>query len=81
MATKNTRSRMTAQSKANIGAAVSAKIVPMNDGYAVELTGKSGGTAYVENAAGPIAYSSMAAAKSAVKTHNSSLDPSLKPTI
>lgn len=71
---------MTAQSKSNIEAAKSALLVPFGDGYRVELFGTQG-SAFIENADGPIVYSSMATAKSAVKKHNSNLDPSLKPTI
>lgn len=78
---KPVRSRMTAQSKVNIVAATNAKLIPDGSGYKVELTGKNGGSAFVENAEGPIIYSSMATAKSAVKKHNSSLNPTLVPTI
>lgn len=78
--TKVRRSRMTAQSKANIEAAKRALLVPFDDGYRVELFGTQS-SAFIENADGPIVYSSMATAKSAVKKHNSNLDPSLKPTI
>ncbi len=76
-----TRSRMTAQSKVNIEAAVDATLVPAAGGYQVKLKGKSGGEAFVENASGPITYTSMANAKTAVKTHNSNLNPALAPTI
>jgi hypothetical protein len=74
---------MTAQSKANIEACVDAKLVPdkSSAGYQVELVGETGKTAFVENSAGPISYSSMAAAKAAVRKHNSALKPTLKPTI
>lgn len=81
MATQQPKSRMTAQSKANIEAAINAKLIPQPDGYHVELVGKTGTTFTVENASGPIAYSSMANAKAAVKKHNSALNPTLKPTI
>ena len=80
MTTKKTRSRMTAQSKVNIEAATDAKLIPENGGYKVILTGKNG-SALVENAEGPIIYSSMAIAKSAVKKHNSALNATLTPTI
>lgn len=78
-----TKTRMTAQSKANIEACIDAKLVPdpSGTGYQVELVGATGKTAPVENGAGPISYSSMAAAKAAVKKHNSALNPTLKPTI
>lgn len=76
------RSRMTAQSKVNIEAAKDAKLIraDSNDGYQVQLIGEKG-TAYVENAQGPITYPSMATAKAAVKKHNSNLQPALAPTI
>lgn len=79
---KPNRSRMTAQSKVNIEAAIKAQLIPENDGYGytVELIGDQG-SAFVENRQGPIVYSSMATAKAAVKKHNSSLTPALKPTI
>lgn len=76
-----TRSRMTAQSKVNIKAAVDAVLIPVDNGYTVELRGKSGGTYMVSNAEGPIAYGAMATAKTAVKKHNSSLSVELKSTI
>lgn len=72
--------RMTAQSKVNIKAASDAKLIPTGTGYKVELIGKSN-TAFVENAAGAIVYSSMAVAKTAIRTHNSTLNPELKPSI
>jgi hypothetical protein len=73
--------RMTAQSKANIKAALSAHLEPgPNGGYLVFLKGPSG-TGYVENANGSIAYNSMAAAKNAVSAHNTNIKPELKPTI
>jgi hypothetical protein len=73
---------MTAQSKVNIEAATDATLVPATGGgYQVKLKGKSGAEAFVENASGPITYSSMANAKTAVKTHNSNLNPALAPTI
>ena len=75
-----TRLRMTAQSKSNIKAAVRAWLIPMNGGYAVELIGNNG-TSKIENGDGIAIYSSMSAAKTAVKKHNASLDPQLKPTI
>ena len=71
---------MTAQSKVNIEAATDAKLIPASGGYQVQLTGKKG-SEFVTNAAGPITYSSMATAKNAVKKHNSSLNPTLVPTI
>jgi hypothetical protein len=74
------RSRMTAQSKVNIEAAKDALLIPLSDGYKVELIGKDG-SCFVENAQGPIIYSSMATAKNAVKKHNSHLNAKLKPTI
>lgn len=77
---KQTRSRMTAQSKANIVAAKSVFLVPVDGGYTVELTGENG-VAPVENATGAIVYKSMQTAKKAVVTHNSTLRPALKPTI
>ena len=80
MATKP-RSRMTAQSKVNIHAASNATLCPTSGGYQVQLSGQNGGTAFVENAQGPITYTSMANAKIAVKTHNSNLNPALAPTI
>ena len=81
MATKQpVRSRMTAQSKVNIEAATDAKFNPASGGYQVQLTRKNG-TGFVMNAAGPITYSSMSTAKSAVKKHNSALNPALVPTI
>lgn len=79
-ANKAPRSRMTAQSKVNIEVATNATLLPTPNGYQVQLTGKNG-TAFVENAQGPINYSSMATAKIAVKKHNSILNPSLAPTI
>lgn len=72
-----TRSRMTAQSKVNIEAATDATLIPAQGGYQVKLKGKSGAEVFVENATGAITYSSMANAKSAVKTHNSNLNPSI----
>lgn len=75
------KQRMTAQSKVNIGAAVKATLVPHKDGYKVTLEGSSGKTCDVENASGPIVYSSMASARKAVEAHNSKLNPTLKPTI
>lgn len=76
------KSRMTAQSKVNIQAAVAATLIPAaGGGYNVKLTGSSGAVAFVENASGQINYPSMAGAKAAVKTHNSSLNPALAPTI
>jgi hypothetical protein len=73
--------RMTAQSKANIKAAVSAHLVrDPNGGYRVVLQGTSG-EGHIENAAGPIAYKSMAAAKKAAAAHNTNIKPELKPTI
>jgi len=82
MAIQQPRSRMTALSKVNIAAALDAKLIPHDkNGYLVELKGASGDTFIVENANGPIAYSSMANAKAAVKAHNSALNPALKPTI
>ena len=72
-------SRMTAQPKLNIEAATDAKLIRAG-GYQVQLTGKNG-TGFVMNAAGPITYSSMSTAKSAVKKHNSALNPALVPTI
>jgi hypothetical protein len=77
---KKPRSRMTAQSKSNIEAATAADLLPAEGGYRVRLTGNKG-TAFVENAEGPIVYSKMATAKKAVKQHNSNLSPSLAPTI
>lgn len=82
MATIAPRRRMTAQSKSNIHAAVDATLIPANGGgYHVELVGANGNSAYVENADGPIAYTSMSTAKTAVRKHNSALNPMLKPTI
>ena len=76
------RHRMTAQSKSNIHAATDAALIPATGGgYNVKLIGKNGKSAYVENADGPIAYKSMATAKTAVRKHNSALKPMLKPTI
>jgi hypothetical protein len=72
---------MTAQSKVNIKAAVEAVLIPVEDGYTVQLRGESGGTYTVSNANGPIAYGAMATAKTAVRKHNSSLPVDLKPTI
>jgi hypothetical protein len=72
---------MTAQSKVNIEAATDATLVPATGGYQVKLRGKSGAEVFVENASGAITYSSMANAKTAVKTHNSNLNPALAPTI
>ena len=78
---KAKRSRMTAQSKSNIEAATAADLLPATGGYHVRLKGKNNGTAFVENAEGPILYSRMATAKKAVKQHNNKLNPSLAPTI
>jgi len=81
-----TRSRMTAQSKANIAAATRATLVPVRTSngnkfkYQVKLIGEQSED-FVRNATGPIEYSSMASAKKAVKTHNSLLEPALIPTI
>lgn len=72
--------RMTAQSKVNIAAAKSAYLIPNDGGYSVELVGNNA-SCMVENGAGVIVYSSMAAAKKAVTTHNHQLKPDLKPTI
>lgn len=80
MAINKPRSRMTAQSKVNIEAATDAKLLPTAGGYQVQLIGEKG-SAFVENAQGPIVYSSMSTAKDAVKKHNSTLNPSLTPTI
>ena len=76
-----TKKRMTAQSKANIGAAASAHIEPNNGGYSVVLTGKTGKTIAIHGGDGPIVYSSMAAAKKAVASHNSQLIVELQPEI
>lgn len=76
-----TKKRMTAQSKVNISAAVSAHMEPASSGYTVVLTGKSGRSVKVQDGDGDLVYSSMAAAKKAVSTHNSALWPDLKPEI
>jgi len=73
--------RMTAQSKVNIKAAKEAVLISNENGYMVELVGNTGAKAFIENASGPINYTSMAAAKKAVVSHNSTLTPELKPTI
>jgi hypothetical protein len=76
-----TKKRMTAQSKVNIGAATSAHIEPNGKGYIVVLTGQTGKSATVQGGDGVLIYSSMAAAKKAVSTHNPELWPALKPEI
>lgn len=71
---------MTAQSKVNIEAATDAKLIPKNGGYQIQLTGKNG-SAFIENADGPIVHTSMATAEMAMKKYNSGPTPSLIPTI
>lgn len=76
----NMKSRMTAQSKVNIKAAVKAALIPSSEGYMVELTGDNS-TAFIENREGPIQYKTASAAKQAVLRINSNLNPKLAPEI
>jgi hypothetical protein len=65
---------MTAQSKVNIAAAVSASLEPVNGGYKVILEGKKGKKiAVMSGDDDPAIYPSMAAAKKAVHRHNVAL--------
>ena len=74
------KSRMTAQSKANIKAAVKATLIASDDGYIVELTG-SNSSAFIENMEGPVCYKTASSAKQAVLRHNSKLSVKLLPEI
>lgn len=73
--------RMTAQSKVNIAAAKKATMEPSGIGYRVILEGDTGKTIAIKDADGDLVYSSMAAAKKAVTTHNNTLFPTLKAEI
>jgi hypothetical protein len=82
---KETRQRMTAQSKADTEAAVRAQLIPENGGgYSILLFGSNpdaGAVSVTKGSGENIIYSSMANAKRAVKVHNSQLNPTLKPSI
>ena len=68
------RVRMTAQSKVDIKAANSAKLLRHDGGYKVVLKGASGKTIDVQTGEDVTAvYPSMSAAKKAVQRHNPAL--------
>lgn len=76
-----TKKRMTAQSVVNVKHATSSHLEPVDGGYVVVLTGRTGKSIAVKDASGDLVYTSMATANKSISTHNPALTADLKPEI
>lgn len=75
------KKRMTAQSVVNVKAASAAHLTPVDGGYIVTLTGKTGKSVTVKDADGDLIYTSMANANKSISSHNPGLNADLEPEI